>query len=832
MKRLISLLLSLLALTCAAQTEVKGTVRDSATHKPLEMANVTLLRQGSAVAFTKTDGQGRFSLNAKQGDHISVTYLGYRKRVLPVSGKSLAVSLAAEPFALKEVEVKGGRVLGRADTTTYDLTRFATERDVTLKDVLKKLPGVDVSKDGQVSYNGKPISRLTVEGLDLTGGRYNQVNEALKATDVDKAEIIEHDQPVKALQDKLYTDDVAMNIKLKDTARDKWLATLPPTALLNPANLEDTRIGGWVDAYQIGRGKQQLYHADYDRTGRDVATANRQLARATLTNVSFPSIPQFYTVPSLSFPLDDERLRWNTSADLRFSRVTKTEGGSERRWGAEYLHTTERQHTENHSSYYIDGMADAPVETTEYRDLRLRQDRITLDFNGGLNTEKAYGNEYFRLEGTKADALSALGNTMTEQVTTPSLHLSNAFTRMLVRDKHQWSFASTVDIQHAPSTLSVDGKEEKLTATQWYADNSATLLLPQLKGTSSYKAGFTVNHLNVGRRWTRLSLYVNPSWEFKLRKKTTLRLNVPVKWENFAPMGRQFLATSPNFLFDWNHKRRHEVWVLGHYSREAGTWESFALPAYRQNYRTMVVSEGELPVTESLSGTVAYTYKRPVWELFWTARVDWLHSWLTQQTDLRIEEGNYLLSIVRSPHEMDYLRIGGDVSKGFFDLHLKAKLGISGSVTEGEQLSNGKAYGYRLGQLKAEPEVIFSPAWGELSYRGTFLLAQSRMAETTLSSLFNWTQHLSLTKTVGKVDVSLAAVHYHNEFQQSAPLNTLLADASIAWRMRRLRLSAEVRNLFNRQDYAVTAYSGVSSVTDTYRLRPREILLKASWTLR
>ena len=58
-------------------------------------------------------------------------------------------------FVLKEVQVKGSRITGR-DTVSFDLTRFADARDNSLKDVLKKLPGVDVAKNGQIGICRKP----------------------------------------------------------------------------------------------------------------------------------------------------------------------------------------------------------------------------------------------------------------------------------------------------------------------------------------------------------------------------------------------------------------------------------------------------------------------------------------------------------------------------------------------------------------------------------------------------------------------------------------------------------------------------------------------------
>lgn len=164
---------------------------------------------------------------------------------------------------MKEVQVKGSRITGR-DTISFDLTRFANERDNSLKDVLKKLPGVDIEKNGRINYNGKPINRFTVEGLDLTGGKYNQLEENIKAKDVKKAEVIEHDQPIKALQNKTFTDNVAMNIALKDSARDKLMPTLKPYLLAG----HPSHVGGSINIMQIGKKKQMMYDAEYDRTGK------------------------------------------------------------------------------------------------------------------------------------------------------------------------------------------------------------------------------------------------------------------------------------------------------------------------------------------------------------------------------------------------------------------------------------------------------------------------------------------------------------------------------------------------------------------------------------
>ena len=224
-------------------TGIHGYVEDSLTHNRLANVSITLLRYGKPLKFTRTKEDGTYVLpitEKQANDKLQATFMGYKKTKTSVSsGKETIISMASTAFVLKEVQVKGSRITGR-DTISFDLTRFANERDNSLKDVLKKLPGVDIEKNGRINYNGKPINRFTVEGLDLTGGKYNQLEENIKAKDVKKAEVIEHDQPIKALQNKTFTDNVAMNIALKDSARDKLLPTIKPYLLVGSSTL----VGG------------------------------------------------------------------------------------------------------------------------------------------------------------------------------------------------------------------------------------------------------------------------------------------------------------------------------------------------------------------------------------------------------------------------------------------------------------------------------------------------------------------------------------------------------------------------------------------------------------
>ena len=224
-KKLLLPILALFAMTAHAQS-LSGLVTDEETGQPLEAVMISVLRNGTMIDYALTDARGRYSLPWKYNGNlqVSVSLLGYRREIRNISAAgTLHIRLHPEAIALKEVQIRPGRIHGRKDTVRYNLAEFASSKDIHIKDVLKKLPGVDIDDNGQVKYKGKAIDHYFVEGMDVTGGRYSQINNNLSAKAVKSAEIMENYQSVKALKGKLSSDEIALNLKLDPQARDQWI---------------------------------------------------------------------------------------------------------------------------------------------------------------------------------------------------------------------------------------------------------------------------------------------------------------------------------------------------------------------------------------------------------------------------------------------------------------------------------------------------------------------------------------------------------------------------------------------------------------------------------
>ena len=832
MKKLITLF-TILLMTCNtfAQEDISGYVEDSLTHNRLANVSVTLLRNGKPLKFTRSKEDGTFTLAVAEkqaNDMLQATYMGYKKQKTAISsGKETIISMASTAFVLKEVQVKGSRITGR-DTISFDLTRFANERDNNLKDVLKKLPGVDIEKNGRINYNGKPINRFTVEGLDLTGGKYNQLEENIKAKDVKKAEIIEHDQPIKALQNKTFTDNIAMNIALKDSARGKLLHTIKPYLLVG----SPTHVSGKINTMQIGKKKQMIYDAAYDRTGENLgysleklASYNDRLAAATL--------PSWHSVPILDAPIDDERLRFNTTQKYSISHVKKNKQDVESRIEANYLRQVIRQQRENTSIYNLGG--ETLITTTEQNHKTMISDVFNLQWENKVNQANHYGNENINLNVSQDDGLSNINDTLTQRIRIPHLDLSGSLYRLFVFKESQLSWRSTADYHHGVSDLYVNDDCNRLRTNLWHTAHALSWQKNRYHWTQQYQLSLDVNniHINsdeIGGNSLNLTGKFTPFWQYKTE---TFRMSFSPDfiWERFTYPQKTLWTVSPFLYLNKQMNFRNELTAYIRYNTSTGSSTNYVLSSYRRSYRSWYMSNDIIPITRSLFGKLSYDYKRPIKEIFLSVSLNANRYWMNTASDLRIVDGNYYTSLYKQNSKSD--NIGGSlyISKGFYELNLKTRLTASYNYSKGEQYSSGKAIYYTANTYTLKPSIDFSPSWCAFSYEGEFTKYDSKRQKQAVSSLFDWKQTLSATATISHIDLTFSLVHYHNELQGGGKVNTLLGDASVVWRMKKLRLSVELRNIFNKKNYVKTVYSGISTLTDSYHLRPRELMFIAQYSL-
>ena len=176
MKKVLFLIIGvLLCLQISAQVAVKGYVVDD-QKKPLASVVIKCLNfQHKMRGYATSTNDGVFSINAEVGDSLVFSMLGFQEVHIAVKGNMnpVTVKMRSGAIELKEVSVKSDKVHERGDTVSYVVGAFANSNDRSIGDVIAKMPGFDVDKSsGKISYEGKPISKFYIEGLDMLGGKY------------------------------------------------------------------------------------------------------------------------------------------------------------------------------------------------------------------------------------------------------------------------------------------------------------------------------------------------------------------------------------------------------------------------------------------------------------------------------------------------------------------------------------------------------------------------------------------------------------------------------------------------------------------------------------
>jgi len=205
----------------SAQQMLRGVVKDE-QGKPVVAANI-ILRQhenASILAFGISNERGEFSVKIPSNLDslfVMITHLSYatKKFYVEISQPFLEVVVDEQKYELPELVVKNDPVIRRGDTLIFDVSKYRDDADQNIEQLLHKIPGVTVKSSGQILYDGLPISKFYIEGLDMLEGRYRIATRNLSIDAIRDIEVIEHHQPVRALDSLVRPDNAAINLRLK-----------------------------------------------------------------------------------------------------------------------------------------------------------------------------------------------------------------------------------------------------------------------------------------------------------------------------------------------------------------------------------------------------------------------------------------------------------------------------------------------------------------------------------------------------------------------------------------------------------------------------------------
>ena len=372
---------------------ILGEVIDSTSSELLSRVVCKLLgKEGNMLNYGTTDNAGKFKIMLKDNAYyISFSCIGYKKRIINLKNikNKAKVFLVTEAHKLDEVFVRVSPIKWSRDTITYNVAAFKEKQDRYLSDILKKLPGITVSKNGTISYQGKTISKFYIENQDLLGSNYNQATRSLPIDAVSNVQVLENHQHIKSLKNVAFTDRAAINIHLKSGYKTSLFGEVSAGVGASPLLWDNSLF-----LTKITSKNQALFTGKMNNRGQDISDEITEHIDFT-DPFSYILLPdKLISSPMYnSFQIGLNRYLKNKSYTGGYNKLIKLSNNSNLRFNL--LYYEDKTDQENHSiSRY--GNKDS-ITIKEDNDLICKSYSIVPKLQYEYNSESTYFLNDFKL---------------------------------------------------------------------------------------------------------------------------------------------------------------------------------------------------------------------------------------------------------------------------------------------------------------------------------------------------------------------------------------------------------------------------------------------------
>lgn len=857
MKNLTILLLLLCAHAATAQN-YSGHVADIKDGTPLGGVIVTAADSlGRTLGYTTTSATGDFALTPRRTSpvaRLNFSMMGYRRQSIPAPDGRMLVLLTPEATEIREVTIRAPRLTFRGDTVSYNVSRFTEAQDRTIADVLRKMPGIEVAKTGEIRYNGEPINNFYIEGLDMLDGRYGQATNNIAPQDVASVEVMENHQPIKALKNSVFSDRAAINLKLKPHAKARWTGTLHGGAGWSPM-----LYNGGLFAMRIGSGGQSMVNLKSDNTGQNPAGEAERLSVEDILNGAANDYTPgaHFTAGTSAAPLDDARTRFNRSHLASLNNLRKLSGDYQLNTALSYGYDRLASDNASQQVWYLpDGTrVDTRQEAATSRAQQLAA-RITLK----ANTERFYLLEKLEADLAWNDVRSALTGSYPnrQRADAPAYGIENDLKFIRRTGQRTLTVTSFLKYLARPQTLDVlretGSQRQTIDDRALFMNHNAAFGMQAGRFDFAFKGGIsalfrafetdltgtgldmpTANDLATGYA----GVYLQPGITYR-SQRLRLTLDLPAGYRRYWLDDRTDQTRRPAGLFTWKPRLavrwspsgRLTLSAAGTIGRDAADDERIGTGALLRNYRTLLcgVDEYRQALKRSLSASIAY--KNPIGGFF--ASLIALRSW----NDLpflptQLFVGDYIVNgYARHTNRTTTWYVSGDVSRNIDALNGQAGVNVSYNRSNMNLMQEEVVTPYENSVLTVAPRFNFRfAAWINTEYRLAYRYTTLAIRDGEPDDRHGFDHRLSVNVVPSKKWViQLTGEHYYSQLTDDRSKHLLLADVSLRWKINdKWEATAAVTNLFDRDEYAYTTFDGLSSGAYRYAIRPRNFLLGASW---
>lgn len=860
MKRhLIIMLCSLFPLVAMAQMRITGTVTDT-NGDPLTGVILQVRSNGTnkMIRFGKTDAKGQFSIEATTDCYLEVSMLGFKKqRISNLSGKSpLRIVMQEEAVALKEVTVKASKVREHGDTLTYNVATFADQNDRNIGDVLSRIPGFEVNKqNGQIKYEGKPISKFYIEGLDMLGDKYGIATNSLPQVDVGSVQVMRNHQPIRVLEDFTYTDEAAVNIRMKEGAKSHWVTSFNGGAGIS------SHTGLWKFegfGLRLKSDFQTMLTYKTNNTGQDISKETTSLfnfddleSRSDYVQLSPPTTPN----------LAESRTLFNRSHAVTLNTLKRFNESSQMSVQVIYNNNRETAEGDRRTEYFlpdgnriIDNRKDYLQKDNElYALLKYERNSSNQYLKNSLSGDFTWSRQWLNENGAINYYQFAR---KPEYDIKDNLYIICKYGNRLV------SFYSNNRIISRPQSLSVSSLYQHVSSQRYSTDTYAMggiklgrfslslkagvnaalhrlesdlTGLPERLRVGEQGSGITIGLLADNSRFSFARLYVKPNLTYKTRDiNVELSPTTEYLYEKYCHNnGHHQMLFSPDLSVKWYVTPRLRLSLGGSASVEPLDASRFYRSLILQDFQ--YINQGyagyQHSHTHAIRGGINYNDALKALHTILTVSRTFSTS---PYTPTRQFVGDYIiLSAIEQESKSDSWQANLIASKGINLWNGVVNLRTLYLNSDASMLQNGIMTDYNSQMLNVRTGLDFS-FWKDMHLRYGLTFNQNRMKIQSMDYSLKtdgWKQDLSLVLPFQPFIIEFRGEYYRNEITSGNYKDFFLADIKASYKSKRLDLTLSLNNLLNRDTYSYVITSDLTSSTSTNHIRGRELLLTAYYKL-
>lgn len=756
------------------------------------------------------------------------------------TNQTLNFVLKEKETELREVRVTAPKVWGSSDTISYNVMQLSRVNDKTISDVLRNIPGVKVENSGLIRYQGKAISQLYIEGIDLSQGRYALITENVLSKDISTVQILNNHNHIKALQKIRPSDDVAINLKIAKSKQGIW-STNAMIGLGYDGNL---LTHSKLTTSYITRTNQHLMVGSIDNTGNPAGNELMQFGKHKGILSSEELEPIASIRKGIEPPIAPEAYVDNFTTYISENSSFSLGKDSQLKLNIDYIYDKELEHSQMYSKFYGISQSEDIMETFETANSEEKAHKFSGSLDYEINKTQKYFNNHLSgyIEKDNANGLVVLNEA--EQIVQQQ-HIDNYqiknYTHYLIKE-------SAIPFEMISINQYRDGDEnfevplmqpvnllQKARYTLFKSDNFISI--PDIKLGKSWRytpvvqVVYNNQSMTVNENLSRdelLESSAKQDFTF-LSNKTTLRFSIPVYYRvrNFDRQKYRNWSIEPSFNIKQDLSYMWQISFESAYKKRLPSLMELYPGALYLDYRTKIENETKLYHKQQVSANAKINYNNFMNLFSGYVKVAYKYQ-DSPVLSSYVATGNNSLKMTLLPvrNKLSAWNMESSVSKGFSWKNLGITLLLGYSNIQGETALKEEVKDYTNQVSNITTKIKMSPLKKViLDYSLQFTKSKFTIVKESDHDNYLVNQTLSLGADIlSNIYFDINVDHTYLKYPETHKHFVLLG-TSLQYRQNKWDLGFKITNLMNVRYYTLVHNYEYGHFTTKNLLRPRAFLL-------